>query len=107
MNMPKDTKGTGPEDVEAHARYGSDESQGVEQRDSGEDVEAHRRHFFDTDQTGTDEDVEAHLTRQKRDAQGEEPGHRYDTSEDVEDVKGHVGRVKVDTQDDDEMPRLR
>jgi hypothetical protein len=42
MSMPKDTKGTAPEDVEAH-RFsgGSDESQATEQRDSGEDVEGH------------------------------------------------------------------
>ena len=36
MNMPKDTKGTAPEDVEGHwFRLGSDESQATEQRDSG------------------------------------------------------------------------
>ena len=86
MNMPKDTKGAAPEDVEAHSRLSRDTSEdveahgryasdslGIEQHDSGEDVEAHRRHFFDTDQADTDEDVEAHGTQRPRPEDGDDP----------------------------------
>ena len=71
MSMPKDTKGTAPEDVEGHGfkyprtdqeqateqggngedveahlgKWGSDESQANERRDSGEDVEGHGSRF--------------------------------------------------------------
>jgi hypothetical protein len=94
MNIPKDTKGAEPEDVEAHGRYASDVSQGAEQRDTGEDVEAHRRHFFDTDQAGAEEDVEAHAVRQKRDS--------------GEDVEAHeFQRPRPQDGEDPELPRLR
>ena len=66
MNMPKDTKGTAPEDVEAHRLRSPSDVSGAEQRDSGEDVEAHRRHFFDTEQAGADDDVEAHGAQRPR-----------------------------------------
>jgi hypothetical protein len=71
------------------------------------------------------EDVEAHGPRQKRDAQGEQPGRLRDTSQDVddveahrrhffdtdqagndEDVEAHVTRQKRDAEGD-EVPRLR
>jgi hypothetical protein len=63
MSMPKDTQGAAPEDVEAHAfRRSADESQAVEQRDSGEDVEAHgaqRPRPADGDSEGNDDVNEA------------------------------------------------
>jgi hypothetical protein len=63
MSMPEDTKGTAPEDVEAHG------------------------------------------LKQKRDAQGEQPGARwYDASENVDDVEAHA-RQKRDAQGDD-VPRI-
>ncbi len=64
MNIPKDPKGTAPEDVEGHAfRWGSDEAQATEQHDTGEDVEGHgsQRPRPDADDGG--EDVEGHRFR--------------------------------------------
>ena len=48
MSMPKDTKGTAPDDVEAHnwRTRASDESQATEQGDSGEDVEGHGSRLY-------------------------------------------------------------
>ena len=61
MNIPKDPKGTAPEDVEGHGfRWGSDESQATEQGDPTEDVEGHGSQRPRPD---TDEDVEGHRYR--------------------------------------------
>ena len=104
MNMPKDTKGTAPEDVEAHGfRWGSDESQATERRDSGEDVEAHGR-YYDAGQEG---DVEGHSFRWGSDES--QATERRDSGEDVE-AHGFQRPRPEDGDGDgdgDELPRLR
>ena len=78
MNMPKETKGAAPEDVQAHAfRGGSDESQATEQRDSGEDVSAH---IPARDTSG--DDVEGHSYQRPRPDRGDD-----------EDVDAHFRRI--------------
>jgi hypothetical protein len=56
MNMPKDTNGPAPEDVEAHI--------GRQKRDVQGEQPGRLR--------DADDDVEAHIGRQKRDAEGEQ-----------------------------------
>jgi hypothetical protein len=89
MNMPKDTKGAAPEDVEAHMP--------VRKRDAQGEEPGRAR---DTD------DVEAHMPVRKRDAQGEEPARLRDTSEDVEAHSNQRPRPEDGGGDDVEAHRL-